>query len=1612
MPPVPSESFEHDAQFSNPADDLIASDVFEDAISEGSFNQDLRDRQLRAFFEGALDAMVICDDEGRYMDANPAACQLFGFSREELLGQKIGQFTQPASLAETWHHMQNTERLTGELQITNADGVVWDMEFAATTHFLPHRHLVVMRDITQRKQLERSLHKLNEDLERRVVHRTAALQHLNHQLQAEIQERQQTEQALRQSRAMLGDILDRAIACIVSFRVCANGDWTYDYFSAGSQHMFGFSPAALMADKHLWMKQVEPNDLSVLLPKMYEDIYAERSAEVEYRFHYADGHLRWILSSYASRYDSEANCWVVTCVCTDISERKQVETEHKAVEAALRVSQQRLSFALESAKAGIWHWDIATHQTYWSETNYRLMGYEPGDYETTFELWQQAVHPDDRGWILERINQALAERSEIYLDYRIQLPDGTVRWLRDMGRVLVDGEGHPYAMTGIQIDITETQMVKEALIQSERRLNRELRQHRENENRFQLALEGSGDGLWDWNIETGRVLFDQRWLSMLGYGSGELAEHISTWEDLLHPDDRSWVMEELNTHLGDPNHAYKFEYRLRTKAGHWKWVANYSKVIARDSDSQPLRMVGTHRDVDERKNNEQLLQYQKGLLDSLFESTPDLIAVVDSGYCFLSFNQAYQQEFHKIFGIEIRLGTNLLNVLHHLPAEQYKVLDLWGRALAGEEFTLVREFGDTRRERNLYELTFATVRDAMGNPLGAALFARDVSDRIRAQEALQESEERFRNAFDYAGIGKALVGLQGQFLKVNQVFCQITGYSEAELLSLDFQTITHPDDLDADLALAQQLSQGEIQSYQMEKRYVHKQGHVVWVLLTGSVVRDHNGSPRYFIAQIQDMTARFTAETELRRSQTLLLEAQQVAHIGNWSFNVQTQELIWSQETYRIFGFDQAHPPITLDQHTTLIHPDDRRRWQVTVDQAIVDKQGYVIEFRALRPNGRTCVVEARGEVELDEKGDIVRLFGTVQDITKRRYLEDALRSQVQKEKALNCLLQVIRQSLDLDTIFQATVVEIGQLTSAQRVEIVKYNADRGYWRNVADYRCSTDLPSALGMEFADEGNSVAAQLKRLEVVRIEDASKIPDSVNADLATQFAGSWLLVPLHNDSHLWGALGLVKATNTQWQDSDVELLQTVASQLAIAIYQVTLYRQVQQELSSRQQMEQVLRHSAMHDSLTDLPNRHLLMSGLAFALKRSKHQPNFRFAVLFLDLDRFKLVNDSLGHLSGDQLLKVVADKIVELLRPMDLAARLGGDEFVILLDGINALADAIEVAERLLAMFRKPFQLFQRPIYITASIGIVMSSAQYQKPVEILRDADIAMYQAKAKGKNCYALFDSDFHRQAVQQLQLEHDLRQGLINQQFCLYYQPIMNLLNGKMVGFEALVRWQHPELGLVPPIDFIPLAEETGLITDLGRWIMMTACEQLQTWRQQFPALQSLKVNVNLSVEQLRTENLATEVGQILQETGLDGQYLTLEITESMLIDDTEAMIQLIDRLRTLAIKVAIDDFGTGYSSLSYLHRLPIDALKIDKSFIQEIQTDPMNQSIVGTIITLSDQLNLLAVAEGIEKVEHLHQLQAMGCEQGQGYYFSPPLPAAAVAELLATEGIETEN
>ena len=441
----------------------------------------------------------------------------------------------------------------------------------------------------------------------------------------------------------------------------------------------------------------------------------------------------------------------------------------------------------------------------------------------------------------------------------------------------------------------------------------------------------------------------------------------------------------------------------------------------------------------------------------------------------------------------------------------------------------------------------------------------------------------------------------------------------------------------------------------------------------------------------------------------------------------------------------------------------------------------------------------------------------------------------------------------------------------------------------------------------------------------------------------------------------------------------------------------------DITERKKVEEELSYEAKHDSLTDLPNRAAFTEQVEQTLKLCQKHPEQMFAVLFIDLDRFKIINDSLGHLIGDELLIYVAKVLTSCSRSADFVARLGGDEFTILLRKINSLEDANVIAERIQTKLKTPFVLQGHTVFTSASIGIVLGNNQYQDSVAILRDADLAMYRAKSDGKARHKVFNENMYAETRALLELENDLRNAIAHQELTLYYQPIVSLETNTLYGFEAQIRWHHPQKGLIYPDRFIHIAEETGLIQPIGRWALEAACRQLRIWQVQYPSAADLKVSVNVTSQQMKDPKFLTILDRTLEQTGLLGTTLHLEITEGTLMDYKPDTISLFNKIRNRGIKINIDDFGTGYSSLQYLNRFPISSLKIDRSFTKGMLHEKENFEIVKTVIALARTLKIEVIAEGVENVKQLKILKKLNCKLGQGYLFSPAVDCKSAESLM---------
>ncbi|MDP2785222.1 MAG: EAL domain-containing protein [Sulfurimicrobium sp.] len=681
------------------------------------------------------------------------------------------------------------------------------------------------------------------------------------------------------------------------------------------------------------------------------------------------------------------------------------------------------------------------------------------------------------------------------------------------------------------------------------------------------------------------------------------------------------------------------------------------------------------------------------------------------------------------------------------------------------------------------------------------------------------------------------------------------------------------------------------------------------------------------------------ARNELQKNETSLSRAQQIAGVGSWDWDINGKKLYWSDEIYRIFGLQPQEFGATYEAFLERVHPDDRDKLTQAVNAALAGEQFYNIEHRIVRRDGTERVVLELAEVIRDSAGQAVDMNGTVQDITERRRAEEDLRLAD----------EVFENSIEgiIITDAQANILRVNRAFTV----ITGYSEEETLGRN----------PSLLRSDRHD-----AAFYQGMWASLIEYGYWQGEIWNQRKNGEIYPQWL--------------SLVTIRNEQGKTNH--------------------YLGVFADLSEKKQAEANLHHISNYDALTELPNRHLLEDHLFQVLAEASIN-NALVAVLYLDLDRFKAINDTFGHAFGDKLLLAVAERLAGNIRSGDTIARFSGDEFAVVLTDVGDQENAALVAGKILNALASPFDLDEHEVFITPSIGIAFYPIDAANKDELIRNADTAMSHAKAQGGNGYRFYGAEMNTMVSQRLSLETSLRHALERKEFLLHYQPQVNLRSGKIIGMEALLRWQHPERGLVSPAEFIPVLEETGLIVAVGEWVLRTACAQNRAWLA--AGLPPMRMAVNLSAHQFRQSSLTDVVCRALEDSGLEPELLELEITESIMIQDLQTTLTTLNQLHVIGIQISIDDFGTGYSSLSYLKRLPISKIKIDQSFVRDICADPDDAAIADAVISLGHSLKMQVIAEGVETVEQLDYLRAHGCDEFQGYYFSRPLPAEAFAELV---------
>jgi diguanylate cyclase (GGDEF)-like protein len=767
-----------------------------------------------------------------------------------------------------------------------------------------------------------------------------------------------------------------------------------------------------------------------------------------------------------------------------------------------------------------------------------------------------------------------------------------------------------------------------------------------------------------------------------------------------------------------------------------------------------------------------------------------------------------------------------------------------------------------------------------------------------------------------------------------------------------------------------------------------------------------------------------------------------------WVFDIQTRQILWANRTALDLGNPDCREALVLPEWSALGWLDVLGFWQDLKPRGL--SESGIVAWQLETPHCRASKICLCSGVRMEDgrhallmqvptEKDCKMLVEKLMPNPPDRLRRSSRRSSRKKEWRLEGIIEEITSILELPSSPQRLYRSLGVLGKAIEVDRVclwKRSAcilegkaivrlqhewtNRGIAKRSATpstrYRSllpQGEMPESKGIASGyvypfspAEGQSTpSTQTRAFVTIPIEVRGECWGFVSVE-ARRSISTLATVPI---DCLWsgGEMSILKAVATSigsaiaCQQAEEELLR-LKDQIDLRVEERTI------ELTS--DLKQ-LSYNVYHDFLTGLPNRTLLMEELERSIDRVRENPAESFAILLVDLERFKVINDSLGHSSGDRLLVEVAHRLQECVRPEDIVARLGGDEFAIVLKEIDRLSEATSVAERITTHFTRPFYINDRTVFTNVSIGIAMSSPEYNYPEEVLRDADIVIDRAKVRGQSSFAVFDTAMHDGFTEKLRLENELRQAVAELDresdscpFHVVYQPIVSLATDCIVGFEALLRWDHPELGSISPVQFIPIAEETGLIVQMGEWILFQACRQLRIWEDRKQSQIPLKMSVNISGRQFSQTDLISQIDRILELTGVRGRNLKLEVTESAIMDNADSATKMLLELKERQIQLCMDDFGTGYSSLSYLHRFPLDTLKIDRSFVSPITSFRDKSEIVQTIVTLAHNLGMSVVAEGVETPIQQKTLRSLGCEFAQGYLFSKPVDSHSASRLIS--------
>jgi len=1113
-----------------------------------------------------------------------------------------------------------------------------------------------------------------------------------------------------------------------------------------------------------------------------------------------------------------------------------------------------------------------------------------------------------------------------------------------------------------------------------------------------------------------------------------------------------------------------------------------------------------NRITEDLRRSEASLAEAQRMTQQLIEVLPNPVFFKDTDGRYIGVNKAWENYFG--IGRDQFIGKTVFELYPDAPevAERLDAMDqvLWRSPGAQTYETTITTPDGRRHETIYYKATFSRADGSVAGLIGTIV---DITER-------KELERRYRETFDQAAVGIVHTSYDGRYLKVNQRFCEMLGYSEDELVGRPAVDFTHPEDRDKGRQSRQLMWEGKLRNFIEEKRYVRKDGRVIWTSRSVSLARDAAGNPMYFIRVIEDITER--KEIEERYRATFDNAPVGIMHTAVEGYRI----LSVNRRLAEMLGYTEQE--LLGMTSTDVVHPDyrfsDRSKYLEQMRESRL--QTFASERKFVRKDGSSIWVNRTVSLVRDAAGNPLYFIRIIEDISERKKAEEVL---VRERALLRAIIDTVpdfiyvkdiygrfqlankawlaarnlgREDILGKTVFDIFPPDLAERNALQDAEIIRtgipmIEREQAVVLRTADgtpteikWAAVTKVPmkdaegriiGTVGISRDITERKLSAQRREMEhaVTRVlaeaqslaEAIPKIIQTVCETMGWHCGARWQMdkeagvlrcretwgidtpeirefvaassertvepLPvgqglvrrtyaarkpvwitdiltdhgfnrrtLAEKAHLHGAfgfpliggnevLGVMEFFHRDAREPDEMLIQ-IAESIGSQIGQYMV----------RMQAEEAVKFVATHDALTGLPNRVMFNQRLTHALVQAERY-GWRLGVFFIDLDRFKIINDTLGHDAGDQLLREVARRVTETLRAADTVARLGGDEFVVLVEQVSDPRDLAGVAQKLITVLGSGFPLSGAEYHVTASIGVATYPDDGGDVQTLLKNADIAMYRAKEQGRNAFQFYSAQMNVHSLERLALESGLRRALDRRELVLHYQPQVDIRRGHITGMEALVRWQHPELGLISPDRFIGIAEETGLVVPIGEWVLRTACEAQRAWERL--GIPGIRVAVNLSARQFVHGDLLRDVMRALEQTGCHPSALELEITESMVMHNPERAVELIHQLKDMGVRVAIDDFGTGYSSLANLKRFPIDSVKIDRSFILDIPGDKGDVAITQAVIAMAHSLGLKVIAEGVETRQQFNFLRKQRCDEMQGYYFSAALPLEQATSLL---------